>query len=92
MVFGLASTIDFCWGPHDECEQKDTTGGEVVFWIGTIGMVPLVLWDIIDSPFSAARFNEKHKESLTLAPMVLPPPPNAQEQVPAIGFALSGRF
>lgn len=61
--------------------------------LGAAGLVGLTIYDYVDAPLSAVRFNERARGAqLSLAPLVLQPPAGRPEAGPAVGMGLAGRF
>ncbi len=61
--------------------------------LGAAGVLGLTIYDYVDAPLSAVRFNERARGAqLSLAPLVLQPPAGRPEAGPALGMGLSGRF
>lgn len=75
----------------EPCQPPDWA--KPVMWIGALGWAGLTVYDLIDAPLSALRFNERARTAeLGLAPVVLAPPAGHPEAGPALGMGLSGRF
>ncbi len=86
-VFG--HTARFCI--DDDCHQPN--GAKALAWLGLLSWAGLTLYDIIDAPYAAWRFNERaEREQFTLGALLLPPPAERPGAGPAVALGLSGRF
>ncbi len=72
-------------------DETGETGAIVLAIAGGVTWLGLSLWDIVDAPRSAQRFNEK-AHAFALAPMVLPPAAADDSDTPAYGLALAWRY
>lgn len=68
-------------------------GKLILMALGLHGLLWLTIWEWVDTPLSARRFNERAAGvEVGLGPLLLPPPPGRADDPGAIGLALSGRF
>ncbi|MDD5222929.1 MAG: hypothetical protein PHE84_02990 [bacterium] len=52
------------WGDSssNDCDSKDESIGKLMVFFGTVGYVGTNIYELIDAPFAAKRYNEKIKE------------------------------
>lgn len=77
---------------HDK--SYDPGIGKALIIGGGLALLGLTVWDIIDAPFSAKRFNEKaaQQRSLAVTPLIIPPQDLSKSSANFYGLSLSGTF
>ena len=89
MAFG---SLQFLLPSDEYGSNKNEGAGLTMLGIGCIGIGSLLIWDIVDSPFAAKRFNESSKNKWSIGPMVLAPPLGNQDAGPASGLQFTAIF
>ena len=78
-------------GGDESCYSANDRRNFALKLTGILGAVGFAAWDLVDAPFSAKRFNKRHR-SLSLTPVLLPSSSRARGYYLLPGLALTGRF